>query len=149
MSCVSFLTPRQREALARAVAADAGPALSTFASPPVTAGTLRRVRAMAADPKPGIRASAAAHRHAPEAVLVTLGADPQPAVRAAVARNAWAPASVLRSLATDDEATIRAWVAANPMAPADLLDRLADDDDAQVRDVVTWARNWVPATVSH
>lgn len=147
MSCVSFLTPRQREALARAAAADAGPPLSSFASPPVTAGTLRRIQAMAQDAKPGIRASAAAHRHAPAAVLMALARDVEVGVRAAVARNAWASIEALRSLAADVDAGVRAWVAANPMTPAELLEVLAHDADAQVRDVVTWARNWSVAPV--
>lgn len=146
MSCVSFLTPQQRAALHRAAEADAGPPLSTFASPPVTDATIRRVRLLAGDTRPGIRASAAAHKYAPAEVLVRLAGDATETVRSAVARNPWAPASVLTTLAADRSARIRAWVAANPCTAPEVLDRLQDDTDDEVRKVVRWARGWAPRT---
>lgn len=142
MSCVSFMTPRQREALQRAAAADDGAPLSTFASPPVTAGTVSRVRLLAKDERPGIRASAAAHKYAPAEVLDRLATDEAEQVRIAVARNPWAPASILTRLASDSSARVRGWIAANPQTDGAVLEALADDPDDEVRKVVAWARAW-------
>lgn len=149
MSCVSFMTPRQREAMQRAAEADNGQPLSTFASPPVTAGTVSRVRLLAQDERPGIRASAAAHKYAPAELLERLAADPEEQVRIAVARNPWAPAALLAGLAGDASPRIRGWVAANPQTNSAVLDALAEDPDDEVRRVVAWARAWhQPAPVS-
>lgn len=141
MSCVSFLTPRQREALRRA--GESGP-LSRFASPPTTEAKLRRIRLMALDPDQRIRESAALAVHAPADVLRALAADGAPSVRCCVARNPGTPQPSLARLAEDDDPQVRGWVAAHPKVTSELSDRLAADPDPQVRRVVAWARGWTP-----
>jgi hypothetical protein len=140
MSCVGFLSPAQRAALA-ASSAD-GPPLSSFASPPHSAGKVRRVRLLAASPDSTIRESAALSYLAPVDVLEALAADDADGVRCCVARNERAPEWVLRSLAADPCPQVRGWAAANPSTPPSLRDELADDPDPGVRAVVTWAAGW-------
>ncbi len=145
MSCVSFLTPAQRAALAAAAAEPRRPLTQILAEhpvPPVTEGTLVRLERLSTDRRPGIRASAAAHPHAPGAVLERLAADPVSEVRRAVAKNPVAPAAVLTVLAADRDPAVRGWVAANPSCPPPVLDALAADEDATVRRVVAWSRAW-------
>lgn len=140
MSCLGFLTPQQRAALA--ASSQDGEPLSRFASPPATAGKLHRIRALARSEDPAIRESAALAQHAPPDVLFTLAADPVAAVRRCVARNPGVVPPLLERLATDGDAHVRGWVAAHPGAPAELVARLADDSDPTVRAVVAWATRW-------
>lgn len=140
MSCMSFLTPEQRAALA-ASTADGAP-LSSFASPPASEGKVRRIRGLAGSPDPRIRESAALAYHAPADVLARLVADPVASVRACVARNEHTPVELLRRLATDPVPAVRGWVAAHRDVPADVLAGLEDDTDAAVRAVVAWAAGW-------
>jgi hypothetical protein len=140
MSCVGFLTPAQRAALA-ASSAD-GPPLSAFASPPPSEGKVRRVRLLAASTDVAIRESAALSYAAPPEVLESLAADDAASVRCCVARNERAPEWVLRSLAADPSPQVRGWVAANPSVPPALRDGLASDPDPAVRAVVAWAAGW-------
>ncbi len=145
MSCMGFLSPQQRAALAASSREDAGGApLSAFASPPASAGKVQRVRALAASADPTIRESAALSYRAPEDVLVALAADSEAGVRRCVARNEHTPTEVLRTLAADPDAGVRGWVAAHPAVPDDLLAALADDPDPTVRAVVAWAEGWAP-----
>jgi hypothetical protein len=140
VSCLGFLSPAQRAALA-ASSAEGAP-LSAFSSPPASESKVRRVRALARSGDVRIRESAALSRHAPPEVLAALAADPAPSVRACVARNPGAPLDVLWALADDASVTVRGWVAAHAGVPADLLARLAADPDPQVRAVVAWAGGW-------
>lgn len=144
MSCMGYLSPEQRAALMASSAA--GPPLSRFASPPVTPGKLRRLRALAGSPSASIRESAALARHAPADLLRVLARDPVASARCCVARNGATPAPVLCELAADLDPHVRGWVAANGGAPADLRDALADDPDPGVRAVVAWAAAWTPRT---
>jgi hypothetical protein len=141
MSCIGFLSPEHRAALA-ASRGGSGPPLSAFASPPASTAKARRVRLLAGSPAPAIRESAALAYHAPVDVLETLAADPVDSVRACVARNPRAPEWVLRALAGDAESRVRGWVAAHRMCHPDLHAVLADDPDPSVRAVVTWAAGW-------
>ena len=145
MSCVSFLTPAQRAELAAAAAEPRRPLTQILAEhpvPPVTEGTLMRLERLGNDERPGIRASAAAHPHAPHAVLARLANDPISEVRRAVAKNPAAPTLVLSALAADGDPVVRGWVAANPSSPPQVLDLLDRDEDATVRRVVAWSRAW-------
>jgi len=143
MSCLAYLTPGQRAALA-ASSADGRP-LSSFASPPVTAGKVRRIRVLAESPDAAIRESAALSYCAPADVLSRLARDPVASVRCCVARNEHASKELLRALAGDHDAAVRGWVAAHRAVPADVRDRLAGDPDASVRAVVAWAVGWALA----
>jgi hypothetical protein len=142
VSCVGFLSPAQRAALA-AASAD-GPPLSSFASPAHSEGKVRRVRLLAGSSNRTIRESAALSYLAPADVLETLAEDEADSVRACVARNERAPEWVLRALAADPSPQVRGWVAANPSTPVCLRDELATDPDAGVRAVVAWAAGWTP-----
>lgn len=143
MSCLGFLSPEQRRALAASSRDDAaGAPLSSFASPPATAGKLRRIRAMADSPVAAIRESAALAYHAPPDVLHRLAHDPVASVRCCVARNEHTVSPLLALLAEDADARVRGWVAAHRSTPRDLLDVLAADPDDSVRAVVAWARGW-------
>lgn len=140
MSCLGFLTPAQRAALAASSAA--GAPLSSFASPPASAAKTQRVRLLAGSPDPRIRESAALSYHAPADVLATLAQDPVAAVRACVARNEHAELTLLWALAGDPDPLVRGWVAAHRAVPPDLLAVLAADPDPTVRAVVGWAEGW-------
>ncbi|MDQ1103909.1 variant leucine-rich repeat-containing protein [Nocardioides zeae] len=142
MSCIGFLSPAHRAALA--TSGEGGPPLSAFTSPPASASKVRRVRALAADPTTAIRESAALSQHAPMDVLEHLAADAQSSVRACVARNPRTPTWVLALLAEDADNRVRGWVAAHRLCHPDLLARLADDPDPAVRAVVAWAAGWQP-----
>lgn len=86
MSCLGFLGPAQRAALAASSREDAARApLSSFASPPASAGKTDRVRRLAAAVDPRLRESAALSRHAPPGVLAALAEDREAGVRAVVA----------------------------------------------------------------
>jgi len=143
VSCISFLTPEQRATLGQ-VTCELSPeeVLAAHPMPPVTEGTLRRIRLMAASPDPKIRAAAASKRQAPPETLAALASDADPAVRGTVAQNESAGPEVLWRLAADEAAQVRGWVAANRTCPSELLDRLAGDPDETVRKVVAWARAW-------
>ncbi|WP_161606298.1 hypothetical protein [Microlunatus speluncae] len=143
MSCISFLSPEQRATLGQ-VTCELSPdeIRAAHPMPPVTAGTLHRIRLMAASPDPQIRAAAASKRQTPPETLEALGRDTDLLVRSSVARNDGVAPEVLRRLAGDPSAQVRGWVAANRVCPLDVLDALADDPDDTVRKVVTWARSW-------
>ena len=143
MSCMSWMSPAQRAALAASSAADGeGAPLSSFASPPTSDGKTQRVRVLAASADPAIRESAALSLRAPEDVLVALAADEAVTVRRCAARNERLPVALLRSLAADPDAVVRGWVAAHPAVPVDVREELASDEDARVRAVVGWAERW-------
>ena len=140
---MGFLSPQQRAALAASSQADAGGApLSSFSSPPTSAGKADRLWRLASSESPRIRESAALAHRAPAGLLRVLAADPDPGVRRCVARNEASSEDVLRSLAADPDPLVRGWVAANPAVPGDLLPALAGDEEAQVRAVVAWAERW-------
>lgn len=140
MSCVGFLTPSQRAALA--ASSSDGPPLSRFASPEVSAGKVARLRALARSNSAAIRESAALAYAAPADLLSTLAVDLEPGVRACVARNPRTPPAVLGRLAEDPDQRVRGWVAGNPETDPDTLSRLSGDQDPQVRAVAAWARRW-------
>jgi hypothetical protein len=140
VSCLGFLSPEQRAALA-ASSADGAP-LSSFASPPASAGKTQRVRLLAGSGDARIRESAALSYHAPADVLAVLVHDPVASVRACVARNEHADLTLLWALADDPDPLVRGWVAAHRGVPRDLLDRLSTDPDPAVRAVVAWAEGW-------
>ncbi|MDT9594956.1 hypothetical protein RDV89_17845 [Nocardioides zeae] len=142
MSCIGFLSPEHRAALA-ASRGGSGPPLSSFASPPATGSKVRRVQLLAAHRDRAIRESAALSCHAPVDVLERLTGDAAVSVRACVARNPRAPEWVLRVLADDEDPRVRGWVAANPACHPALRAELAEDEDAEVGAVVGWADRWV------
>lgn len=144
MSCVTFLSPAQRAALREADDEQLTPEeiRAAHPSPPVTDGTLRRIRGLARSSDPAIRQSAALNQRCPVDVLELLAQDPEPGVRLCVARQPRTPEPLLRTLAQDRSADVRGWVAAHPNVPDALLATLAKDTDATVRGVVGWARNW-------
>ncbi len=137
MSCIGFLTPRQRAAL-RASSAGGQP-LSRFASPPMTASKVERLRRLAGSPVATIRESAALAINVPVDVLVELAADPSDGVRCCVARNRRTPDDLLAALAGDVSSQVRAWVAANASTTRDVREALASDEDPTVRAIARWA----------
>lgn len=143
VSCISFLSPEQRTTLGR-VTCELSPeeVRAAHPMPPVTDGTLARIRLLAGNPDPLIRAAAASKRQAPAETLDALSRDSDLTVRSSVARNESASAEVLRRLAGDSSAQVRGWVAANRSCPHELLGELADDPDETVRKVVDWAFAW-------
>lgn len=143
VSCISFLSPEQRATLGR-VTCELSPeeVQAAHPMPPVTDGTLARIRLLARNPDPAIRAAAASKRQAPAETLDALSRDTEVGVRSSVARNESASADVLRRLATDPSAQVRGWVAANRSCPRELLDELRADPDDTVRKVVDWAFAW-------
>lgn len=143
MSCLAFMTPAQRAALANS-SAD-GASLSAFTSPPPSPGKLLRLRSLARATSAAIRESAALAHHAPTDVLQDLAADPMASVRRCVARNERTPAVVLETLAADDDSGVRGWVAAHPATPEGARRRLASDPDPTVRAVHSWAERWTRA----
>ncbi len=143
MSCLGFLTPAQRAALAASSAA--GAPLSAFASPPASPGKTQRVRLLAGSGDPRIRESAALSHHAPADVLAGLAQDPVASVRGCVARNERAGLALLWALAGDPDPLVRGWVAAHRGVPPDLLELLSADPDPTVRAVVGWAEAWSPS----
>ncbi|GAA1932473.1 hypothetical protein [Nocardioides hwasunensis] len=143
MSCVGFLSPEQRAALAASSREDAaGARLSSFASPPPSDGKVRRVRLLARSTDPRIRESAALSHHAPADVLRRLADDEEPGVRRCVARNVHADAALLARLASDPDPHVRGWVASNPSVSTAVLELLSEDEDESVRAVVAWAKGW-------
>jgi hypothetical protein len=140
MSCLAFMSPAQRAALAASTSA--GLPLSAFTSPPATPGKLRRLRTLAESSQPRIRESAALSVHAPVDLLVLLDRDRVASVRACVARNERVPSRLLRRLASDPETPVRAWVAAHRSTPDDVRRILARDPDPAVRAVLAWAVGW-------
>lgn len=143
MSCLGFMSPAQRAALAASSREDAaGVPLSAFASPAPSEGKVRRIRVLAESPKAAMRESAALAYHAPRDVLERLAADPAASVRRCVARNERTSPPVLARLASDPDPFVRGWAAAHPGAPEELLALLSEDPDPVVRAVVTWAHGW-------
>jgi hypothetical protein len=140
MSCIRFNTPAQREAMRQAAPSMLTPeqAAALHPAPPVTETKVNRLRLLASDPNPKIRASAAASYHAPDEVYEALARDPDAEVRAWVARNETVSCDILRSLADDPDASVRGFVALNYFVPADVMQRLAEDDSDVVRGLVSW-----------
>lgn len=150
MSCIRFNTPAQRRQLAANApamqsshgddVADRGTdePVARFLSPAVTASKVARIRRLAADRNPKIRASAAASYHAPEEVYETLSRDEDAEVRACIAKNEQVPCDILRRLAHDPVERVRGFVALNFFVPADAMTDLAQDPSAVVRGLVDW-----------
>jgi hypothetical protein len=140
MSCIRFNTPAQRAQLARMAPSMLTPeeVAAQHPAPPVTDSKIRRIRLLAGDANPRIRASAASSYHLPEDVAATLAADPDAEVRRWLARNETVSCDLLRQLAHDDEESVRAFVAVNYYAPDDAMAELADDDSETVRGLVAW-----------
>jgi hypothetical protein len=140
MSCIRFNTPAQRAQLARSAPSMLTPeeVAAQHPAPPVTDSKIRRLRLLAADANPKIRASAASSYHLPEDVATALAHDPDREVRGWIARNETVSCDLLRELAGDDDEQVRAFVAVNYFAPEDAMERLAGDDSAQVRGLVAW-----------
>lgn len=140
MSCIRFNTPAQRAQLARMAPSMLTPeeVAARHPAPPVTDSKLRRLRTLATDANPRIRASAASSRHLPEDVAADLAHDPDTGVRGWLARNETVSCELLRELAHDEAETVRAFVAVNYFAPADAMAALADDDSERVRGLVAW-----------
>jgi hypothetical protein len=149
MSCIRFNTPAQRAQLARMAPAmlSAEEVAARHPAPPVTDSKIRRLRLLAADPNPRIRASAASSYHLPEDLAATLAHDPDAEVRSWLARNETVPCDLLRDLAHDADESVRAFVAVNYYAPADAMAELAADASATVRGLVEWKTS-LQATVS-
>jgi len=112
--------------------------VARFLSPAVTASKVARIRRLAADSDPKIRASAASSYHAPEEVYEALSRDEDPGVRACIAKNEHVPCDILRRLARDPDERVRGFVALNFFVPADAMTSLADDSSAVVRGLVDW-----------
>lgn len=154
MSCIRFNTPAQRRQLAanapamQSPRADDGAAgdaaragdepVARFLSPAVTASKVARIRRLAADRDPKIRASAASSYHAPEEVYEALSRDEDAGVRACIAKNEHVPCDILRRLARDPDERVRGFVALNYFVPADAMAGLSEDPSAVVRGLVDW-----------
>jgi hypothetical protein len=140
MSCIRFNTPAQRAQLARMAPSMRTPEeiAAQHPAPPVTDSKLRRLRLLATDANPKIRASAASSYHLPDDVAAALAQDPDAEVRSWLARNETVSCDLLRQLAHDDEESVRAFVAVNYSAPADAMADLAGDESATVRGLVEW-----------
>lgn len=140
MSCIRFNTSAQRSQnveLSQGVTTSDDP-VAQFLSPAVTASKIARLRAMAKDPNPKIRASVAASYHAPDEVYEALARDVDPEVRSWIARNEHVPCDVLRLLVNDPDEKVRSFLAVNYYVPADAMETLADDSSWQVRALVDW-----------
>ena len=140
MSCIRFNTSAQRqqnEDLGRGALASDDP-VAAFLSPAVTDSKIERIRLLARDPNPKIRASAAASYHAPVDIYETLARDTDPEVRSWIARNEHVPCDVLRLLVNDPDERVRSFLALNFFVPADAMEILANDDSSQVRALVDW-----------
>lgn len=140
MSCIRFNTAAQRAQLAALAPSMLTPeeVAARHPAPAVTESKIRRLRALAADANPKIRASAASSYHLPEDLAATLAHDPDAEVRGWLARNETVSCDLLRELATDEAETVRAFVAVNYAVPADAMTRLADDESPTVRGLVAW-----------
>ncbi len=140
MSCIRFNTPAQRAQLARMAPSMRTPeeVAAQHPAPPLTDSKIRRLRLLASDPNPKIRASAASSYHLPDDVAAALAADPDAEVRRWIARNETVSCDLLRQLAHDEEESVRAFVAVNYYAPDDAMAELADDASERVRGLVAW-----------
>jgi hypothetical protein len=140
MSCIRFNTPAQRAQLAALAPSMLTPeeVAAQHPAPPVTDSKIRRLRALASDANPKIRASAASSYHLPDDVAATLAHDPDAEVRGWLARNETVSCDLLRELAHDDAESVRAFVAINYYAPEDAMSELAEDASATVRRLVAW-----------
>jgi len=140
MSCIRFNTPAQRAQLARTAPSMLTPeeVAAQHPAPPVTDSKIRRIRLLAADANPKIRASAASSYHLPDDVAAELATDPDAEVRRWLARNETVSCDLLRQLAHDDEESVRAFVAVNFSVPEDAMAELAEDASATVRGLVEW-----------
>ncbi|MFT4123499.1 MAG: hypothetical protein QM635_06675 [Microbacteriaceae bacterium] len=140
MSCIRFNTPAQRRQLAAMAPSmlTAEQVRARHPAPPLTDSKLERLRLLARDANPKIRASAASSRHAPVEVHAALAHDPDPEVRQWLARNETVGCELLRELARDDDETVRGFVALNHSVPEDVMATLAGDGSATVRALVAW-----------
>lgn len=142
MSCIRFNTPAQRRQLAANAptmqSERTDDPVARFLAPAVTASKVARIRRLAADRDPKIRASAAASYHAPVEVYEALSRDEDAHVRACVAKNERVPCDILRRLARDPDERVRGFVALNYFVPADTMTALAEDPSAVVRGLVDW-----------
>ena len=143
MSCIRFNTPAQRRQLAEnaptMAPVDTGDEpVARFLSPAVTASKVARIRRLATDADPKIRASAAASYHAPHEVYEALSRDEDAGVRACIAKNEHVPCDILRRLADDSDERVRGFVALNYAVPADAMQTLAEDASPVVRGLVDW-----------
>jgi hypothetical protein len=143
MSCIRFNTPAQRAQLAALAPSMLTPeeAAARHPAPPVTESKIRRLRALAQDADPKIRASAASSYHLPDDLASSLAHDPDPEVRSWLARNETVSCDLLRELAHDEADTVRAFVAVNYYAPEDAMSELASDASETVRALVAWKAN--------
>jgi hypothetical protein len=140
MSCIRFNTAAQRQQnaeLGGSMVQSADP-VAAFLSPAVTDSKIARIRLLANDPNPKIRASAAASYHAPVEIYEMLARDADPEVRSWIARNEHVPCDVLRMLVNDPDEQVRSFLAVNFYVPADTMDQLASDESRQVRALVDW-----------
>jgi hypothetical protein len=140
MSCIRFNTPAQRAQLAALAPSMLTPeeVAAQHPAPPVTDSKIRRLRMLASDANPKIRASAASSYHLPDDVAATLAHDPDAEVRGWLARNETVSCDLLRELAHDEAESVRGFVAINYYAPADAMSELAEDPSATVRKLVAW-----------
>ncbi len=140
MSCIRFNTSaqrRQNEELSQGVVHSSDP-VAAFLSPAVTDSKIARIRRLANDPNPKIRASAAASYHAPDDIYEKLAKDSDPEVRSWIARNEHVPCDILRQLVNDPDEQVRSFLAINYYVPADAMDVLSHDESRQVRALVDW-----------
>lgn len=140
MSCIRFNTAAQRKQnvnLSRGITQSEEP-VAAFLSPEVTDTKIARLRLMAKDKDPKIRASVAASHHAPEDVYLNLAKDPEPEVRSWIARNEYVPCSILSLLVNDPDEQVRSFLAINFFVPVDAMQVLEKDASPQVRALVDW-----------
>lgn len=140
MSCIRFNTAAQRRAnaeLTRGELHSTDP-VAAFLSPTVTETKIARLRLMAHDPNPKIRASVASSHHAPDDVYALLATDTDPEVRSWIARNEYVPCSILSTLVTDPDEQVRSFLAVNFFVPTEAMEILNHDSSPQVRALVDW-----------
>jgi hypothetical protein len=140
MSCIRFNTPAQRQAMREMAPSmlTAEQAANLHPAPPVTESKIRRLRILATNENPKIRASVASSYHAPEDLFEQLASDSDESVRGWLARNEAVPCDILRRLATDESESVRGWLALNYYVPADVMELLAEDKSETVRGLVAW-----------
>lgn len=148
MSCIRFNTTAQRQQnleVARGTVESDDP-VAAFLSPAVTDSKITRIRLLASDPNPAIRASAAASYHAPLDIYEKLARDPDAEVRSWIARNEHVPCDILRLLVDDPDERVRSFLAINFFVPADTMEKLSEDSSPQVRALVEWKANLLVAS---
>ena len=140
MSCIRFNTAAQRRQNADLThgSTHSEEPVAAFLSPEVTDTKIARLRLMAKDKNPKIRASVAASHYAPEEVYLSLAQDDEPEVRSWIARNEYVPCSILGLLVNDPNEQVRSFLALNFFVPADAMQVLEKDSSPQVRALVDW-----------